>query len=152
MNCGNQCLGPKRAKTTNDIYRFQHECCKCNMYLCCKPNAVQVRGSQARLPSQIIQYDLRLFKKLQNIETSHFNSEIKRTFANCWIQFISTNLFLTRQKKKKDYREHKIYYHIRDDRDYTCIIYNSSSIILRILGEWQGSPIDANSLFRCRND
>ena len=53
------------------------------MYLCCKPNAVQVRGGQARLPSQIIQYDLRLFKKLQNIETSHFNSEIKRTFANC---------------------------------------------------------------------
>ena len=71
------------------------------MYLCCKPNAVQVRGSQARLPSQIIQYDLRLFKKLQNIETSHFNSEIKRTFANCWIQFISTNLSLTRQKKRK---------------------------------------------------
>ena len=53
------------------------------MYLCCKPNAVQVRGSQARLSSQIIQYDLRLFKKLQNVETSHFNSKIKRAFTNC---------------------------------------------------------------------
>lgn len=95
LNCGNQCLGPKRAKTTNDIYGFQHECCKCNMYLCCKPNAVQVRGSQARLSSQIIQYDLRLFKKLQNVETSHFNSKIKRAFTNCWIQFISTNVFPT---------------------------------------------------------
>lgn len=65
------------------------------MYLCCKPNAVQVRGSQARLSSQIIQYDLRLFKKLQNVETSHFNSKIKRAFTNCWIQFISTNVFPT---------------------------------------------------------
>lgn len=44
------------------------------MYLCCKPDAVQMRGSEACLPGQIIQYDLRLFKKLQSVETGHFDS------------------------------------------------------------------------------